>query len=142
MRRQFEFAVVVIVVVVLAILAMQALQRTRGEVEEAGVQAEVASLRVQLMERLAHHATFGGALPSSENPVDWIRLAPNNYRGALDQAPVERRIWYYNKAARELIYVFDDGHQARFRLSRTAGGSGVRGVIGGIGLLRLEDARQ
>lgn len=142
MRRQFEFAVVVIVIAVLAILAMQALERTRGEVEEAGVQAEAASMRVQLMERLAHRATFGGPLPASDNPVDWIRMAPNNYRGAHDQAPVERRIWYYDKANQELIYAFDDGHRARFRLSRTAGGSGVRGVMGGVGLLRLEDVRQ
>lgn len=142
MRRQFEFAVVVIVIAVLAILAMQALQRARDEVEEAGVQAEAASMRAQLMERLAHHATFGGPLPASDNPVDWIRMAPNNYRGAHDRAPAERRIWYYNKAARELIYVFDDGHLARFRLSRTAGSSGVRGVMGGVGLLRIEDAGQ
>lgn len=141
MRRPFEFAVVVIVVAILAILAMQALQRVRGEVEEAGMQAEVASLRVQLMERMAHHATFGGPLPASENPVDWIRLVPNKYHGAHDRAPAERRIWYYNKAAQELVYVFDDGHQARFRLSRAAGSSGARGVMGGVGLLRLADTR-
>lgn len=142
MRRQFEFAIVVIVIAVLAILAMQALQRARGEVEEAGVQAEAASIRAQLMERLAHRATFGGPLPASDNPLDWIRLAPNSYRGALDQAPAERRIWYYDKAAQELIYVFDDGHRARFRLSRTASGSGVHGVMGGIGLVRVDGGRQ
>lgn len=142
MRRQFEFAVVVIVIAVLAVLAMQALQRARGEVEEASVQAEAASIRAQLMERLAHHATFGGPLPASDNPVDWIRLVPNNYRGALDRLPAERRIWYYDTAGQELVYVFDDGHLARFRLSRTAGSSGVRGVIGGVGLLRLENGGQ
>lgn len=142
MRRQFEFAVVVIVIAVLAMFAMQALQRVRGEVEEAGVQAEAAAIRAQLMERLAHRATFGGALPASNNPVDWIRMVPNNYRGAYDRAPAERRIWYYDKTAEELVYAFDDGHQARFRLSRTAAGSGVRGVMGGVGLLRLEDVRQ
>lgn len=138
MRRQFEFAVVVILVSVFAVLAMQALQRARGEVEEAGVQAEAASIRAQLMERMAHRATFGGPLPASDNPLDWIRLAPNNYLGALDQAPAERRIWYYDNSERELIYVFHDGHRARFRLSRTAGGSGVRGVMGGIGLVRID----
>lgn len=142
MRRPFEFAVVVVLVAVLAILAMQALQRARGEVEEASVQAEAASMRAQLMERLAHRATFGGALPASDNPVDWIRLAPNNYRGAHDRPPAERRIWYYDKARQELIYVFDDGHHARFRLSRTAGGSGVRGVMGGVGLLRVAEGGQ
>jgi type II secretory pathway pseudopilin PulG len=139
MRRQFEFAVVVIVIAVLAVLAMQALLRARGEVEEASVQAEAAAIRAQLMERLAHRATFGGPLPASDNPVDWIRLVPNNYRGALDRAPQERRIWYYDTAERELVYLYDDGHRARFRLSRAAGNSGVRGVMGGVGLLRLED---
>ncbi|KAB2912867.1 MAG: hypothetical protein F9K30_20355 [Dechloromonas sp.] len=142
MRRQFEFAVVVILVAVLAVLAMQALERARGEVEEAGVQAEAASIRAQLMERLAHRATFGGPLPASDNPLDWIRLVPNDYRGAFDQQPAERRIWYYDKSRQELIYVFDDGQLARFRLSRAAGSSGARGVIGGVGLLRLDGGRQ
>jgi hypothetical protein len=142
MRRQFEFAVLVIVIAVLAVLVMKALERTRSDLEEAGVQTEAAAIRVQLMERLAHRATFGGPLPDSDNPVEWIRMPPNNYLGALDRPPAEKSSWYYNKATRELVYALHDGRQARFRLSRTAGASGARGVMGGIGLLRIDDDRQ
>lgn len=141
MRRLFEFAIVVILIAILALFAMRALERVRGEVEEAGVQAEAAAIRAQLMEKLAHRATFGGPLPDSDNPVDWVRTQPNNYLGALDHQPAASRVWYYDKTRQELIYVFDDGHLARFRLSRDARGSGARGVIGGVGLLRLDAGR-
>lgn len=139
MRRRFEFSVVVMLIAVLAWLVMMALQRTRSELEEAGVQTEVAAIRVQLMERLAHRATFGGPLPASDNPMKWIRTPPNSYLGAVDRVPAVKSAWYYNNATQELVYAFHDGRQARFRLSRTAGASGAPGVIGGIGLLRLDD---
>jgi hypothetical protein len=142
MRRQFEFAVVVMILTVLAVLLMQALERTRNELEDAGMQAEAASIRIQLMERMAHHATFGGVLPASDNPADWIRSPPANYLGALAQPPAARRVWYYNSGAQELVYVFNDGYQARFRLSRAAGARGAHGVMSGVGLLRVDPGRQ
>jgi hypothetical protein len=142
MRRQFEFAVVVVILAVLAVLLMQALEGTRNELEEAGMQGEVSAIRIQLMERMAHHATFGGILPASDNPADWIRTPPGNYLGVLTQPPEERRVWYYNKSAQELVYVFNDGYQARFRLSRAAGARGAHGVISGVGLLRVDPGRQ
>jgi len=38
-----------------------------------------------------------------------------------------------------LIYRFQDGHAARFKLSREAGRTEIRGVLAGVGLLRLSD---
>jgi len=66
--RRYEFPVLVAIIGVLAFLLMNALDRVREEFEEAAVQSEVAALRVELMDRLAHHQLVGGALPESRNP--------------------------------------------------------------------------
>lgn len=138
MRRNFEFAIVVMLVTVLAVLLMQALRRAQGDLEEAGVQADAAAIRSQLLEVVAHHEVFGGTFPSSDNPLDWVSNRPANYRGVLEQAPEEKHVWYFDSSRHELIYRFRDGHVARFRLNRDAGRAGLRGSISGLGLQRLD----
>jgi len=142
MRRYYEFAVVVILLSILAVVLMQALGRARNDMEEAGVQVEAAVIRTELMEVLAHRETFGGALPKTDNPVEWVASKPRNYRGALDEMPEEKAVWYFDRRAAELVYRYADGRRARFRLSREAGASNARGVIAGVGLLRLDDKQQ
>lgn len=139
MRRYLEFAVVALVLSVLAIILTRSLGKVQREMEEAGLQAEVAALRTQLIERIAHHETFGGKLPASNNPLDWVANRPVNYLGERDRVPSETVVWYYDKKAGELVYRFRDGHLARFQLSRSAGRRDGRGVIAGVGLLRLND---
>jgi hypothetical protein len=95
-----------------------------------------------LMEVVAHRETFGGSLPKSENPVDWIATRPANYVGELDGVPDGKSVWYFDRQARELVYRFRDGHRARFRLSRDANVDSPRAVVAGVGLLRLEDQRE
>jgi hypothetical protein len=53
--------------------------------------------------------------------------------------PEEKRIWYFDTGLGELVYRFQNGHSARFRLSREAGRTESRGVLAGVGLLRLSD---
>ena len=142
MRRYYEFFVVVVLLGILALVLMQSLGRVRGEMEEAGVQAEAAAIRTELIEAIVHRETFGGALPNSDNPVDWVSTPPRNYLGALEKGPEEKAVWYFDRHVNELVYRFRDGHRARFRLSRDAGRTGSRGVIAGVGLLRLEDQSQ
>lgn len=142
MRRYYEFAVVVVLVSILALLLMQSLGRTRSDMEEAGVQVEAAVIRTELMEVLAHRETFGGALPATDNPVEWGASKPRNYRGEVDEMPNEKAVWYFDRRAGELVYRYEDGRRARFRLSREAGPSTARGVIAGVGLLRLDDKPQ
>ncbi|WP_265948435.1 hypothetical protein [Dechloromonas sp. A34] len=91
MRRYYEFAVVVILLSILALLLMQSLGRTRSDMEEAGVQVEAAVMRTELMEVLAHRETFGGVLPATDNPVEWVTSKPRNYRGKSMKYPMRRR---------------------------------------------------
>lgn len=142
MRRYYEFAVVVILLSILALALMQALGRTRSDLEEACVQVEAAVIRTELMEVLAHRETFGGPLPTTDNPVEWVASKPRNYRGAFDEMPEEKAVWYFDRRAGELVYRYEDGRRARFRLSREAGPTNARGVIAGVGLLRLDEKQQ
>ncbi len=139
MRRYYEFALVVILVSIMALVLLRALGGAQSDMEEAGVQAEAAAIRTQLLEAVAHRETFGGQLPASDNPMDWIAARPYNYIGERGSMPLESSVWYFDKNTKILAYRFRDGHLARFRLSREAGASSLRGVVAGIGLLRLDD---
>lgn len=139
MRRYYEFAVVVVLISILALVLLHALGRAQNAMEEARMQTEVAAIRIGLMEVVAHRETFGGELPKSANPVDWVSARPANYVGELDGLPASKSVWYFDRQAKELVYLFGDGHRARFRLSRDASLDSVRAVVAGVGLLRLED---
>ena len=139
-RRKFEFAVVVLIVGALALFLLRAIDNAREEIEEATVQAEVAALRVELLDALAHREAFGGAPPPGNNPLRWAGREPAAYLGELDAAPVARGVWYFDRAHGELIYRFRSGREARFRLVRGADAAGVAGTLGGVGLLRVDTA--
>ena len=138
LRRLYELAVVVLIVAVLAWLLMRALDGAQQEIEEATVQSEAAALRVELLDVQAHRATFGGALPSGDNPLRWVDRQPAAYLGELDAAPAARGVWYFDRARGELAYRFQSGREARFRLVRGAEAAGVAGTLGGVGLLRVD----
>lgn len=142
MRRYFEFFVVVLLLGFFGLVLTQKLEQVRGSMEEAGVQAESVAIRAQILEALTHRQAFGGPLPKSDNPADWLVTLPAKYRGALDTVPDEVAVWYFDRKDKALTYRFRDGHRARFRLTRNAGQDESRGVLGGIGLQRLEDKRQ
>ena len=140
MRRYLESAVIFLVIGALSLVLFNALNAARDDMEEASVQGALQSMRTQLMEVMAHRETAGGALPTSDNPLDWITARPANYLGAVDTPPEQKSIWYYDKRTHTLIYVYRDGRLAHFQLSRTARAAGVRGVMSGIGLVRVAPA--
>lgn len=142
MRRYYEFAVVVVLISILALVLMWALDRARGGMEESIVQSEAASIRMGLIEVVAHREAFGGELPKSSNPVDWVVTKPANYVGEFDSVPDSRSVWYFDRRANELVFLFRDGRRARFRISRDVNVDSERAVVAGVGLLRLEDRRE
>jgi len=139
--RRYEFPVLVAIIGVLALLLMNALDRVREEFEEAAVQSEVAALRVELMDRLAHHQSVGGSLPASRNPVVWVGRKPGNYLGELDATPEAGGVWYFDRKHEELAYRYRSGREVRFRLVRGNEAVGVKGSLAGVGLARIDEAR-
>lgn len=140
MRRYYEFAIAIALIGLVSLFLLASLDSVRSDMEEALVQSEVASMRLELAEAVVHRVASSGDLPQSNNPVDWVASKPANYRGVFDAAPDERSIWYFDRQAGELIYRFHDGSRARFRLGR--GGGDGRLVISGISLRRLDQERE
>ncbi len=139
MRRYYEFAIVVVLIGVISLALMRSLESASLSFEEALVQSTAASMRMELIEVVTHREAFGGELPRSNNPVDWVSVRPANYQGAFDTAPAGRSIWYFDRPSNELVFRFRDDHCARFRLTREGSVLQGRAVIAGVGLLRLED---
>lgn len=136
--RKLEFIVVAVVVSTLLVFLLDALDDTRLDVEEAAVQAEIAALRIELLDRLAHREGFGGTPPASDNPVVWAGRRPAAYIGEVDtpESAVGRGIWFYARDGKTLVYRFHSGEEWRYRLARPTGGDSVA-VLGGIGLARV-----
>lgn len=141
-RRKYELALVVGIVAIVAAFLFPALERTRAELEESALQAEITAIRVELLERIAHRELAGGALPQSANPLQWIARVPRDYLGEFTDAatlPAKSGVWYFDRAAGELVYRYRRGGEARFRLVRD--GAGAEAKLAGVGLVRVESAK-
>jgi len=135
--RQFEWPVLMAIIGILAFLLLGALEDLQAEFEDAAMQSEAAALRVELLDRLAHHQSVGGPLPTSPNPLDWVERRPEKYLGALDAPPAAGGVWYFDRRRSELVYAYRSGREARFRLVRGAAAGEVKGSLGGVGLQRV-----
>ena len=142
MRRYLEFVLLAVMIGGLSLYLLRALESARADVEEAVVQADAAAIRISLMEIATRRALLGGNYPDSDNPMNWLGSPVGHYAGAFDARPAGRSLWYFDNRQRELIYLFDDGRQARFRLARNGMVDAGRGAMGGIGLIRLPDRRE
>jgi hypothetical protein len=139
MRRYYEFSLVFIVLGLISLFVLQRLNAVRDDMEGATVQLDVVSMQMHLLETIAHRETFGGTLPASENPVDWLPSPPRSYLGGLDQAPAEVSVWYFDRRQKTLVYRFRDGHSAVFKLNRNTRQGENKGVLAGVSLQRQED---
>ena len=137
--RKYEFALLVGLIGVLAVMLLGALERARADVEEAAMQAEIAALRIELLEWLAQREVRGGQLPESRNPLVWVARRPEGYLGELDSAPARRGVWYFDRRLGELVYCFHSERDARFRLVRGAESGDVPGRLAGVGLQRIDE---
>jgi hypothetical protein len=136
--RKYEFLVLVGIIGILALVLLGALDRIRGEFEEAAMQSEAAAIRVELLDRLAHREAVGGELPGSDNPLRWIARQPAGYVGELDTPPEQGGVWYLDRRRDELAYRFRSGREARFRLVRGRDAANVQGGLAGVGLRRVD----
>jgi hypothetical protein len=139
MRRYYEFSLVFIVLGLISLFVLQRLNAVRDDMEGATVQLDVVSMQMHLLETIAHRETFGGTLPASENPVDWLPSPPRSYLGGLDQGPAEVSVWYFDRRQKTLVYRFRDGHSAVFKLNRNTRQGENKGVLAGVSLQRQED---
>ena len=124
--HRFDFAVTLTVIAILATLLLGYLNKAQNDIEKVILETELNSLRLSLAEHwvdksLKNQSIDSGSLKNS-NPMLLIAERPENYIGEFSKAPSDRKeVWYFDTTKKQLIYVFNDGHQARYRLSSSAG---------------------
>lgn len=136
--RGLESVLLVGLICVLIFALLRSVDRMRESVEESVVRSEEAALRIELLDRLSHRELYGGGLPESNNPLQWIARRPDAYIGELETAPAVSNVWYFDRPSQLLVYRFRSGREACFRLVRKAEVANVRGGLAGVGLLRID----
>jgi hypothetical protein len=124
--HRFDFAVTLTVIGILASLLLSYLNKAQNDIEKVIIDTELNSLRLSLAEywvdkSLKYQSIDSKALKDS-NPMLLIAERPENYIGEFTEVPSNKKaVWYFDTAKKQLIYIFNDGQQARYRLSSTAG---------------------
>jgi hypothetical protein len=130
-----------IVIAVLAVIVMGQINRAQNEVEISMMETDVANIRWGLREFWAHRTAIGQSIDANQientNPLQWVNERPENYRGEYADMPADAEsVWYFDTSTKQLVYIFKDGHQARYRLASTAKlNRASRGAVGGMDLV-------
>jgi hypothetical protein len=142
--HRFDFAVTLTVIGILASLLLGYLNKAQNDIEKVIVDTELNSLRLSLAEywvdkSLKNQSIDSKALKDS-NPMLLIAERPEKYIGEFTEVPSNKKeVWYFDTAKKQLIYIFNDGQQARYRLSSTAGQAKASLLtIGGLDLIKDE----
>jgi hypothetical protein len=130
------------VIGILATWLLHSLNKAQHDIEKVILETELTNLRLGMAETWVHKNLTNQSVNiealKDSNPMLLIMEKPENYIGELTEEPRSRKaIWYFDTQKKLLIYVFSDGHQARYRLVGTAGQSNASLLaIGGLDLVK------
>jgi hypothetical protein len=124
--HRFDFAITLTVIGILATFLIGYLNNAQNDIEKIIVETELNNLRLSLAEYWVDESLKNQSIKSevlkNGNPMLLIAERPENYIGEFSEAPSNKKeVWYFDTKKKQLIYVFNDGRQARYRLSSTAG---------------------
>lgn len=124
--HRFDFTITLCVIGILATLLLHYLNKAQNDIENVILETEVNNLRLGLAEAWVHKSVTNQPISidalENSNPMLLIAEKPENYIGERSNAPkTDKAVWYFDTQKKQLVYVFNDGHQARYRLVSTAG---------------------
>jgi hypothetical protein len=124
--HRFDFAVTLTVIGILATLLLGYLNKVQNDIEKVIVETELNNLRLSLAESWVHKSVKNQLIDNKvlkdSNPMLLVNEKPENYIGEFSEAPSNKKeIWYFDTTKKQLIYIFNDGQKARYRLSISAG---------------------
>jgi hypothetical protein len=144
--HRFDLTVTLCVIGALATLLLHYLNEAQADIEKVILKAELNNLRLGLAEVWIHKSVTNQLIDiealKDSNPMLLIATRPENYIGESSQAPKSSKaIWYFDTRKKQLIYVFNDGQQAAYKLVGTAGQTSASLVsVGGLDLV-IDDKR-
>lgn len=124
--HRVDFAVTLTVISILVTLLLGYLNKVQHDIESLTVETELNNLRLSLAEawlhKSANHQPIDSVALENSNPMLLIAEKPENYIGEVSETPNNKKeVWYFDTRSKQLIYVFNDGNQAKYRLSKTIG---------------------
>jgi hypothetical protein len=124
--HRFDFAVTLCIIGVLATLLLHYLNEVQADIEKVTLKTELNNLQLSLAEAWIHksvtHQLIDIEALKDSNPMLLIATKPGNYIGESPQTPkASKAIWYFDTRKKQLIYVFNDGQQASYKLVGTTG---------------------
>lgn len=140
--HRFNFAISLCVIGILATWLLHSLNEAQHDIEKVILETELTNLRLGMAETWVHKNVTNQPVKiealKDSNPMLLIMEKPANYIGERAEEPrSSKAIWYFDTQKKRLIYVFSDGHQARYRLVSTAGqASASLLAIGGLDLVK------
>ncbi|MEQ1767254.1 MAG: hypothetical protein ABL859_07470 [Methylotenera sp.] len=140
--HRFDFAVTLTVIGILATLLLGYLNKAQNDIEKVIVETELNNFRLSLTEYWVNKSLMNQSIDSkalnNSNPMLLIAERPENYIGEFSEAPgSSKAVWYFDTTTKQLIYVFNDGHQASYKLSSTAGRAKASLLtVGGLDLVK------
>lgn len=141
---QFDFAVTVIIISILAVMVLKSLDKLEHHIEEVIQETVLNHIRLGLTEYWLHqnvtHQTIDMKTLLNSNPMHYVAEKPENYVGEMPSRPGNsKEIWYFDTGKKELIYVYNDGRQAHYRLeSLQAGGTSALLSAGSLAIVAVK----
>ncbi len=139
--QRINFAVTLCIIGILATWLLHYLDEKKAEIEKVVLKTELNNLRLSMAETWVHKSVTNQSIDietlKNSNPMLLITERPENYIGERSQAPkTDKEIWYFDTQKKQLIYIFNNGQQAAYKLAGTAGQISASLVsIGGLDLV-------
>ncbi len=138
---RYDFTISLGIITIIACILLFSLDRAQNQAEQVAVETDLSNMRWGLRELWVHLNATGQSLSSNNlanaNPVKLLNEPLKNYGGEFAQTPPDTHsIWYFDNITKQLVYVFSDGRQVRYRLvSITKLDRASLGAIGGMDLV-------
>jgi len=108
----FEIVVFIIMAAIIYAGAANRFAEFPGQAERANFQAIATQLQSAINLEMMYGTGVGRIARPTDlvglNPMDLLLEPPSNYIGAfdaIDTSALERRVWYFDRASRELVYL-------------------------------------
>ncbi|CAN0491561.1 unnamed protein product, partial [Discosporangium mesarthrocarpum] len=119
----FELVVYIIAVAIIYATAANRFAEFPAEAERANFTAVTAQLQtainLEMMLGVSQGRSEAAANLAGANPMDLLLEPPANYLGAfdqVDQSRLDRRVWYFDRPAQELVYLMGNSSEATLLL--------------------------
>lgn len=120
-----------VLVISALLVVMDEVSSLKRQIELANHEAEVNRIRAALVEHWVHQqvqpADQVRAHLAGVNPMRLMLKVPLDYMGEYESPPIEfKRIWFFDMHQKCLVYIFENGEFAAYRMTEKKAINGIQ----------------